>query len=169
MVWIGEILSRLISFWSAQFMCGNYFYYPPLPQHFLYFRPLPHIQEALRPILGEKVIEGWVSGFSPGLRSLSTSVMSSGLLFSIPTITCQPCSLQMSKISWAFSSVCTLTTAGRFLLPSFAIFQFTSFLRALRKSILLEIIIAQSLWEDYFPLVLDITKPLALKEHYSAS
>ena len=62
-------------------MRGNYLYYPPLPQHFLYFKPLPHIQGALRPILGGKVIGGWVSGFSPGFRSLSTSVMSSGLSF----------------------------------------------------------------------------------------
>jgi len=37
-------------------MHGNYLYYPPLPQHFLYFWPLPHIQGALRPILGGKVI-----------------------------------------------------------------------------------------------------------------
>lgn len=53
--------------------------------------------------------------------SLRTSEMSSGLSVSIPTMTCQPCASQSFRICPARASVSTCTTAGRFLVPSFAI------------------------------------------------
>lgn len=57
-----------------------------------------------------------------GFNNLSTSLISSSLSGSIPTIACQPLLLQSASTSWALCSVCTLTIAGFFLLPNLLIF-----------------------------------------------
>ena len=67
----------------------------PLPQHLLYFKPLPHGQGAFRPIFGSEL-----AAFG-GIRSRSTSAIFSGLSGSKPMMIFQPFVLQMDKISSA--------------------------------------------------------------------
>ena len=71
-----------------------------LPQHFLYFFPLPQGQGSLRPICIAKFGDG-------GFNRRSISEISSGLSGSRPMINFKPRSLHRVAISLSLSSVCT--------------------------------------------------------------
>ena len=71
-----------------------------LPQHFLYFFPLPQGQGSLRPICIAKFGDG-------GFNRRSISEISSGLSGSRPMINFKPRSLHSVAISLSLSSVCT--------------------------------------------------------------
>jgi len=90
--------------------------YPYLPQHFLCFFPLPHGQGSLRPTLFSAIFN------FGGFNNISKSVMSSGLSGSNPIVCFQFFSSNIDATSFNLSSVCTLTTAGFFLVPNFAVF-----------------------------------------------
>ncbi len=87
-----------------------------LPQHFLYFFPLPHGQGSLRPTFFSAIF-----GFA-GFNNLSKSVISSGLSGSNPIVYFQSFSSNIDATSFNLSSVCTLTTAGLFSVPNFPVF-----------------------------------------------
>jgi hypothetical protein len=87
-----------------------------LPQHFLYFLPLPHGQGSLRPTFFSATCG--VGQFN----SVSKSVMSSGLSGANSILYVQPFSSKVAATSFIRFSVCTLTTAGFFSVPSFAAF-----------------------------------------------
>ena len=90
--------------------------YPP--QHLLYFLPLPHGQGSFRPVLACTLAA------SGGLRSRSTSEISSGLFGSMPTITFQPLLSQMDRISPARFCDFTRATNGLLPVPSLSIIIF---------------------------------------------
>lgn len=89
---------------------------PPhhVPQHLLYFAPLPHGQGSFRPGFGS-AFTGWAA-----FSNFSRSVRSSGLSGSTPTTAFKPCFSHRSRTSRALSSDLTRRTAGRAAVPSFA-------------------------------------------------
>ena len=89
---------------------------PYLPQHFLYFFPLPHGQGSLRPTFFSAIFV-----FS-GFNNISKFVISSGLSGSNSIVYFQPFSSNTDSNSFTLSSVCTFTTAGLFSVPNFAVF-----------------------------------------------
>ncbi len=87
-----------------------------LPQHFLYFLPLPQGQGSLRPTFFSAIL---VFG---GFNNISKSLMSSGLSGSNSIVYVQPFSSNIDSNSFTLSSVCTFTIAGFFSVPNFAVF-----------------------------------------------
>lgn len=87
-----------------------------MPQHFLYFFPLPHGQGSLRPIFFSTLL------VAVGFNNNSKSAISSGLSGSSPMVNFQPFSVNMAATSVILSSVWTLTIAGLFSVPNFAVF-----------------------------------------------
>ncbi len=94
------------------YFCAN----PYLPQHFLYLRPLPHGHGSLRPTFFSALT---VLG---GFNNISKSVISSGLSGSSPIVYSQPFFSNIDATSSNLFFVCTLTTAGLFSVPNFAVF-----------------------------------------------
>ena len=89
---------------------------PHSPQHFLYFRPLPHGQGSFRPTFFAATI---VFG---GFNKISRSLISSGSSGSNPIVNFQPFFSNSDATSFIRFSVCTRTMAGFFSVPNFAAF-----------------------------------------------
>jgi len=105
---------RLITdkrFISLLFRC-----FAQIPQHFLYFFPLPHGQDSLRPTCLSAIFV-----FS-GFNNISRSFISSGLSGSSPMVYLHPFSSNTDSNSFTLSAVCTLITAGFAAVPNFAVF-----------------------------------------------
>jgi hypothetical protein len=89
---------------------------PYLPQHFLYFLPLPHGQGALRPTFSSVIF------VFCGFNNISKSVISSSLSGSSAIEYAHPFSLNTDSTSFALSFVFTFTTAGFLRCPIFYFF-----------------------------------------------
>ena len=85
-------------------------------QQFLYFFPLPHGQGSLRPTFFSTIL--CLGGFSNRVKS----VISSGLSGSNSILYFHPLCSNADLTSLNLFSVCTVTTAGFFSVPNFALF-----------------------------------------------
>jgi hypothetical protein len=105
-----------VSSQSGQARIGLSLTIPYLLQQFLYFFPLPHRHGSLRPTFFSIIL--CLGGFSNRVKS----VISSGLSGSNVILYFHPLCSNADVTSLNLFSVCTVTTAGFFSVPNFALF-----------------------------------------------